>query len=199
MQAQLWTISGLATELEQDRKALARRLEGLEPDESTTDKRRRVTRSYRMAKVVQFLFGGQDAGEFDNQRDRLAAAQAEKYELENALRRGQVAELGAIAEVVSNANAAVRAKLLSMPSKLGAQLVNISDANILAGRIKVEIHAALAELADYTARLPADEDGLADGGDEGLQAAAVPDGQRVGRRKKAPKQRVERGAGTVAN
>lgn len=188
MQAELWSISGLATELEQDRKALARRLEGLEPADTTTDKAGRVTRRYRMAAVVRFLFGGSDAGEFDNQRDRLAAAQAEKYELENALRRGQVADVSAIGRQIENANAAVRAKLLSLPSKLGAQLVGINDANILSGRIRVEVYAALTELASYSPELPADEPGVVDEGDAGLPTAAGSDGEPVGRRKAKTKQ-----------
>lgn len=195
MQAELWSISGLATELEVDRKAIARKLEGLQPSETSTDKGGRITRRYRMAAVVRYLYGA--SSELD-QRDRLASAQAEKYELENAVKRGQVASLAAIGAEVANANAAVRARLLSLPSKLGSQLTNVQDANIVSGRIKAEIFAALAELADYGS-ISGSDAGMARESDVSVSPASRIDGLAMGRRKPKVKQRVERRAGTVAN
>lgn len=194
MQSQLWSISGLSTELNLDRKSLAMKLEDLLPEKITEDKGGRVTRFYRMGPVVRFLYGGNEL----NQRDRLASAQAEKYELENAISRGEVASLSAIGEQVANANMAIRAKLMSLPSKLGPQLVNIKDANIVSARIKSEVHAALADLANYRP-VPNGVDRLADERDVGVSSAAGSDDKPMGRRKKTAKQRVEFGAGALSN
>ncbi|MEN9317321.1 MAG: Phage packaging protein Nu1 [Pseudomonadota bacterium] len=85
-------------------------------------------------------------GEYDTQRERLAAAQAEKVEAENAVRRGELAELSAVAEQWSAHIHAARAKLLSMPAKLGPQLTHVADPTVIAARIRAEVYAALVEL-----------------------------------------------------
>jgi phage terminase Nu1 subunit (DNA packaging protein) len=126
-----------------------------------------------------------------DQRDRLAAAQAEKAEAENAIRRGELIDTNAVAAVWSEMIAAARAKLLSLPTKLSAQLANVSDVGAIAALIRTEVYAALAELT-----------GTRTGEKEGAQrvAAAVDhDGKPMGRRKAAPQQRVKRGAGAMAN
>lgn len=85
-------------------------------------------------------------GEYDTQRERLAAAQAERVEAENAVRRGELAELGSVAAEWSALIHACRAKLLSMPSKLGPQLIHVADPTVIAARIRAEVYAALVEL-----------------------------------------------------
>ena len=187
MQAELWTINGLAVELDRDRRSLARDLEGLKPDEETRQGARTVRR-YRMARVVAHLYRATAAtGEledFETQRERLAAAQAEKVEMENAVRRGELAEVAKVHAVWTDHVAAARAKLLAMPTKLGPQLTNVADARVISARVRAEVHAALAELADYE---PPDGDGephVADPpGGADVVAPAGPDRQRVGRRK----------------
>ena len=122
-------------------------------------------------------------GEFDDQRQRLAAAQAEKYETENALRRGQIAWMPDVKRAVTDMIANARAKALSMPTKLSARLVNIGDASIIAAAIRAEVHALLGELAEYA------PDGGPDRGGAGVEpdvdAPARVNGKRVGRPRKA--------------
>lgn len=85
--------------------------------------------------------------DFDNQRERLAAAQAEKVETENALRRGELADMAAVLSVWVDHIMNARAKLLALPAKLGPQLVNCADAASIAGKIRHEVYASLNELA----------------------------------------------------
>ena len=159
-------------------------------------RRERNADLFESAPALAAIYAGDapsDAGEFDTQRERLAAAQAEKYEHENAIRRHQIAWMPevdqAVAEVIGNA----RARILGIGPKLGPQLVNIGHASIIATAIRTECYAALAELEAYD---PAGS-GLAGGGPplvEDLGAATGPDGQPVGRPRKAPVQRKQRGA-----
>lgn len=108
--------------------------------------------TYNAQEFVQWFITrttGTDAErEHANQRERLAAAQAEKVETENRVRRGELMDAQEMIAIWSDVLAAVRAKFLSMPSKLGPQLVAIEDAGVIAERIREEVYAALSELAD---------------------------------------------------
>lgn len=131
--------------------------------------------------------------DLNRERARLAKAQADRTEQDLAVRRGELIPVGAVLQQWSDVLAAVRAKLLSMPSKLGPQLVSISDAGIIAAAIKAVVYEALGELMAWE---PAGTD---PSGDAEPEAAAGPDGGRVVRRGAKAKQRVERGAGAVAD
>jgi phage terminase Nu1 subunit (DNA packaging protein) len=193
MQAELWSLNALAVELGRDRRALARDLEGLVPDESTR-KGGRTERKWKLKRVVEHLYrtpASAEAEDFDNQRERLAAAQAEKFEMENALRRGELAEASKVQSAWADHIAAARAKLLAMPSKLGPQLTHIADPNVVQARIRVEVNAAISELAEW--ELPESDgvdqpDAAPDGG--AVAPAAGSAGERVGRRKQEAQQRV---------
>jgi phage terminase Nu1 subunit (DNA packaging protein) len=110
--------------------------------------------------------------DFDNQRERLAAAQAEKVEMENAIRRRQLADVAAVQAIWADHILAARAKLLSLPSKLGPQLANGTDPAAIAGRIRAEIYAALDELADADTETGGGPFGGAPNSDPVLETAA---------------------------
>jgi phage terminase Nu1 subunit (DNA packaging protein) len=112
---------------------------------------------------------GTGDGEFNNQRERLAAAQAEKVEAENRIRRGELVDAHEVIAEWQNVLSAMRAKLLSMPSKLGPQLVSRDDPAKIAHMIKTEVYQALDELSEYRRAEPTDP-----------EATAEPDGKRVG-------------------
>lgn len=155
--------------------------------------------TYHGPDLVQWLIArrGADA-EFDDQRQRLAAAQAEKVEHENALRRGEMARMQDVERHWSGAIGAARAKILGVPTKLGPQLVNIGDANLIVSAIRAELHAALAELAGYEPPLEPEQCGAGDS--EGVSvvgAASDIDGERVGGSRAAAVRRKRRGAGAV--
>ena len=157
--------------------------------------------SYHGPDLVQWLLArkGTDT-DFDDQRQRLAAAQAEKVEHENAIRRGELADLRDVARVWDDGVSAARSKLLALPTKVSPQLVNIADANVIATAVRTEIYAALAELADYEPPVESEQPGP--GGAEDVPAvgaAANPDGQPVVGSKPPPVQRKQRRARPVAD
>jgi phage terminase Nu1 subunit (DNA packaging protein) len=84
--------------------------------------------------------------EFRDQRERLAAAQAEKVETENRVRLGELAEMSRVAEVWTDHISAARSRLLALPSKLPA-LLEGRGAPAMAALIRTEVNAALHELA----------------------------------------------------
>ena len=69
MQAELWSISGLATELGMDRRTIAKRLEGLEPDQITkSGSGKRSERRWYMARVFRHINKAKDP---DKERDPI--------------------------------------------------------------------------------------------------------------------------------
>ena len=89
-----------------------------------------------------------DGGGFDlvTERARLAHAQAVKAERENKIADGLFLEVAVVHRLVTGSFARVRAKLLSLPSKL-APLVSGTTSAEAQGLLKADIHAALNELA----------------------------------------------------
>ena len=126
-----------------------------------------------VAWYVAYVSG--DDLDLNRERARLAKAQADKTEQENEVRRGELIPTEAVLQQWTDVLAAVRAKLLAMPSKLGPQLTNVSDAAIVAAAIKSVVYEALGELVAWQ---PAggDADGVA-----GPAPAAGANGRRVGR------------------
>jgi hypothetical protein len=136
------------------------------------------------------------SGEFDDQRQRLAAAQAEKVEHENAVRRGELAPRGDVVRFWTECIANMRAKALALGAKLSPRLVNIGDASLIAAAIRAEVNAFLAELADYE---PGGHTGVVAGSTEDGSAAAGPDSEPVGRPRKKAVNGKQRRAGAVAD
>lgn len=136
------------------------------------------------------------ADEFENQKERLAAAQAEKVEMENAVRRGELARRADVTRFWSDCQSAARAKFLGIAPKLAPQLRNLGDANVIAAAIRAEACAALAELADYE---PGGPEGMVEGDSSLEDAAAKPDRELVGRPRAKAQQRKQRGARPVAD
>lgn len=135
--------------------------------------------SYNGTTLVAYYVGkvtGQ-SDDFDDQRERLAAAQAERVEMENATKRGQLARVDEVVRFVSDHNAAARAKLLSLPAKLSPQLVGIDDPNVIAAAIRADLYAALSELAEW---VPAESE-PDESGDAGMESTAGSDSKPMGR------------------
>lgn len=139
-----------------------------------------------LAEIVRWITEAENA--LDAAKTRLAAAQAEKHEMENSVRRRELADVKDVERVWSDMVLATRAKFLSMPAKLAAQLTNLKDAAVIATRIRVEVHAALAELGNEAAGRRRSRR-AAGRRSKPVQATAGTDGQPVGRRKSKAKQR----------
>ena len=144
-----------------------------------------------VAYYVARITGG---GEYDDQRQRLAAAQAEKVEHENAVRRGELARRGDVERFWTECITNMRARALAMGSKLSPRLVNIGDASLISAAIRAEVHAFLSELADWE---PGGPEAVVADGPAGGEPAADPDGERVGRPRAKAQQRKRRGARPV--
>lgn len=117
----------------------------------------------------------------NQERARKDKEAADKLAMENAVRRGELADLNQVAKVRALELANFRARLRAAPSKL-APRVNPENPNLAADLIAAEHDAILAELADadWTESF---------GGGEGVSgvaldppAAAAADGEPVGGR-----------------
>lgn len=202
MTPQLWTVNALSNELGIDRRTLAKRLADLEPDKETKSGRG-IDKSWRLARVIAHLQGpAPESDELDlsSERARLAAEQADKTALENAVRRGELLELQVVERAWQNLMVSLRARMLSLPTKLAMELANLSDANAVRGRLTDEVSEVLAEAAAHQPA-EADFDGAGadrpDGAD--TEAAAEADRQPVGGRKAKAEPRKQRRARAVAH
>jgi hypothetical protein len=143
-----YTLSWLAQELEVDRRWLQRELDGLAPDE-VLDHAGGSSPRWKLSRVFQHLKAkGVNRGEdTTDPRNRLAAAQADKHEMENELRRGELVEASDVRREVADRILNTRAKLLSMPTTAATRLLNIADPNTIVRILRAYVYASLDELA----------------------------------------------------
>jgi phage terminase Nu1 subunit (DNA packaging protein) len=99
------------------------------------------------------------------EKTRLAREQGDKLAIENAISRGELVYVDDVVNTWADHISSAKAKLLAMPTKLAPQLVNQSNANVIAGRIREEVDNALVELAENTVNVehiesiePSDQD-----------------------------------------
>jgi phage terminase Nu1 subunit (DNA packaging protein) len=195
------TLSWLAVELRIDRRTLARELEGLPPD-TVSQGKGRADRRWLLARVVEHLRGNSQGDGYDAEAElgRLRFEQANKTALENAVRSGQLLDVGLVYRAWEMLLVGIRARMLSVPTKLAAELAVIQDSNAIRSRLTDEITEILAEAAAHRAE-PADLDGpdIDESGGEDSAAATPADRKRVGRRKAPAKSGKQRRAGAVAH
>ena len=143
-----------------------------------------------------------DGGELDRERTRLTKAQADKTELEVAELRAELVRAPVIGLHWQAMVAAMRAKLLSLPSKVAPQVAGPDSLSRTQELIQAVVHEALAEIAgdgfpaDVRKRLDMLRAGQSRDADR--EAAAGVDGDSVGKRAPAAKPRGQRGAGPVS-
>ncbi len=204
MQAQLWSINGLSTELGLDRRTIAKRLEGVAPAEGEGRSAR-----YRMAEAAVAIWGRAGGGgasasgsgeplDLTAERARLAKFQADKTELEVAVLRGDLIPGEVVKATWGDYIAAARAKLIALPSTAAPRVAGGTLREVEL-ELRDLVHQALAELKDYD---PADyQPGRGRTADAGVGAddgaAAEADGQRVGGRPPRAQSRKQRRARQV--
>ncbi len=88
--------------------------------------------------------------ELNDQRQRLAAAQAEKVEHENAVRRGELADMRQVERYWSGCIANARARLLKLPTDIAASVTHEHRAAVQEAARRA-VHDALTELSNYRA------------------------------------------------
>lgn len=106
------------------------------------------------------------------ERARLAKEQADKTEMENEVRRGELVEAESIIEMVGNHIQSVKTKLMALPSQISSFLAHkeVGDIN---GQLTDALHDALTELSEGAATV--------------LDAAKKTKNKPVGRRGKKAK------------
>lgn len=144
-----WTLSGLATELGLDRRAMARALEGLQP-ENEKNVGNRTERTYKMAAVVAHIYSSAPRIDLSSERAKLAVLQQEKLTLEIAELRGSLVRTEEVEERWSDAMATMRAKLLALPTKLAIAVAPAERVQVAQDRAQSLIHEVLAELSEGT-------------------------------------------------
>lgn len=178
MTPRTWSISALAVELGADRRTIAAAVRDVQPAAQGAK-----GPEWRLADVLRAMRGGPSGGtpDLEEARARKLAAEAELAEIAVAKARGALVEIDAVARAVSEEYAATRAKLLSLPSKIGPMVAIETSATACQELIERGIVEALEELSRDGDILA---DGTADGDRAGsrgqLEATAEADDQRVG-------------------
>lgn len=148
MQAQLWTISGLAVETGFTRRAVAKALTGCK----VADKKG-IANCYWLRDAMPRLYGQESRGiDLGEQKARQHRAMADKLEMSNAERRLELVDANAVAGVWQSLTTELRIRLLSIPARVGDQLTRASkrDAKKI---LEAEIRDTLAGLTDTRAGL----------------------------------------------
>jgi len=101
--------------------------------------------SYCPRALVEWRY--RDKG-FTSQRERLAARQAERAELDLAVRRGELLDANEVGEAWATHIREARDRLRGIPSKLASQLAASRDPNEVARLLLTEIDFALEDLAN---------------------------------------------------
>lgn len=129
--------------------------------------------AWREEQAAQAALGETQSLDIEEARRRKLAAEAALAELDVAKRRGEVIEIEEVARVIGDDYANVRAKLLSIPTKLAPQLLGVEETAEIKGLIERALTEALEELtADgiYSGDLSDFED---QGAEEGESQAAA--------------------------
>lgn len=166
MVAKLWTLSGLAVELDMDRRAVGRMLTGVPPDGEGP----RGANAWLMRTAIAAMTeGGKPAKSLEAEKTRHQKEAADRLEMENAARRGELLERVVVDAAVVAAFSRVRSRMLAIPSKaapLVVQDMEIAEAEHL---IRSQVIEALQELADTNVAELANDHGAVV---EGVDAAA---------------------------
>lgn len=128
---------------------------------------------------------------YDEARTRKVAAEAEIAELELAKLRNELAIVADVVSAWDDVLSAMKAKLMSLPTKMGPELAADDDANVIQAKLEDQIRECLDELSNYDPL--SDPTGTAitfsqsEEVDDGAETAAKANGKRVGRPRKTAK------------
>lgn len=128
---------------------------------------------------------------YDEARTRKVAAEAEIAELELAKVRGELALVQDVVKAWDDVLAALKAKLLAIPTKMGPILAAETDAGNIQQQLEDQIRECLYELANYDPLSdPTGATIIVGGSEEGdgdIEATSKTKRKPVGRPKKAAK------------
>lgn len=198
MARELYSILQAAAILGVHRNTMAMWIQQGCPVEREADRRAGTPAGLDLAKVLRWreeraaeaAIGGAEDQDFERARARKVSAEAQLAELEVAKATGRLVEIELVAKAVGEQFAAVRARFVSMGTKL-APLIAPDRTNEVKALIDQAVYEALDELA-YDRVLTID--GEAEGGDQGSDVgepspAPAVEGKRVGGRAQKAKPR----------
>jgi phage terminase Nu1 subunit (DNA packaging protein) len=129
-----------------------------------------------------------------SERERLAKAQADKVELDNAKRRGELVEESFVRSLLMGMAAQLNGMLDGLPGRCASAVVGLTAAEARA-RLLDETRSIRAGMAEHVQQLSDAAHGASADGED-APAATPPKRKRVGGRKPNPAARKRR-AGTV--
>lgn len=143
------SISELSEITGKDRRTVSRALANVKPEVNPSNPRAKLFDS-RMALQLLFASGSADGNgevrDLDVERARLASAQANRAELDVAERRGELLKASDVTHEVTDAFRRVRARLLSLSTKIAPLVVGSTDAAEIKATIDLAVEDALNEL-----------------------------------------------------
>jgi phage terminase Nu1 subunit (DNA packaging protein) len=145
MQPQDWTLHALSIEVKRPYAVVARRLSNVPPHRVEGK-----TRYYRLADALPHLYEGREHANDSREEAerRRSVAEAQLAELKVLERQGEVVPIGETAATLQRAFTAVRARLLSIPTKLSPILIP-DDPNRARTLLEAAMLEALAELEQH--------------------------------------------------
>lgn len=150
MQAQLWTASGIAVETGFTQRAVMRALTKCK----VADKKGRAN-CYWLRDALPLLYGNESRGiDLGTQRARQHKEAADKLEMENALRRGELVDAGQIALLWETLTIELRQRLMMIPARIGDQIQRLKRKANAKKIIEKEIRDALSGLSRSRAGIP---------------------------------------------
>lgn len=174
----LYTISGLQAELGVTARKLGEVLATV-PPEGGTDKRP----TWRIKTALAAL--GKEDGQGLNpaaEKARLDKARADIAEIELEKRRGETVSLSAVGQVWSDIFVNLKTRIRSIPTKAAPLVAAETKPEECKEILSKFIDEALTELAENPDYGFGETTGDAEDGGAEFEAAAAPDGERVGRR-----------------
>lgn len=142
MTRQLWSISGLAVELDKDRRFIGQAVKDLVP---VVQGKRSL---YYLSDVVAAMMGRDDL-DLTAEKARLAKAQADKTEIEVAQKRYLLIDADDVRDVWGIQIANVRAKLLGIGHTVAPQVAIEKGVPACRDIIDGRVYEALGELRDF--------------------------------------------------
>lgn len=138
--------------------------------------------------LIPFLAKREASG---SQRERLARAQAERVEMDNSARRGQLIHADLVEETLMGQAAYLAQAHDAVAGRLAHDLAGITDPGLIRTRLLAEMREIRAGVAQHSLRTADALDRIAQDV-EHREAAAEPDGESVGGPDKASPRRKRR-------
>lgn len=144
-QAQLWTVNALSVEFKIDRRTVAKRIESVPPA-----KKDAKSAYWRISDVAALLVQSERfSGSQAEDEARKVAAEADIAEMKAGAMKGDLVSAEAMGVEIDRAVAAVRARLLTVPTKL-APVLRPDDPAFARRLIESAMLEVLEELREIT-------------------------------------------------